>query len=140
MKRRSRAGGEPIKARRRKTATLKRSTAPKDGRRRSSSAATHETEVARLTRELNEAREQQTASSGRVWCNAALAYALACAAETEPARKTHYADRAAGMLRRAWSAGFFRPGAAVRAFAADPNLDAVRAGPAFRRLIADAAG
>ena len=61
MRRRSRAGGEPVKARRRKTATLKRRTAPKAVR--SSSDATHQTEIARVIRERDEALEQQTAIS-----------------------------------------------------------------------------
>jgi two-component system, NtrC family, sensor kinase len=63
MRRRSRAGGEPVKARRRKAATLKRRNAPKTVRRRVSSSAGQETEVARLTRELNQALEQKTATS-----------------------------------------------------------------------------
>ena len=63
MKRRSRAGGEPVKARRRKAVTLKRRNGPKTVRRRSSSAAGQETKVARLARELNEALEQQTATA-----------------------------------------------------------------------------
>src|SRR5271169_4073812 len=63
MRRRSRAGGEPLKARRRKTATLKRRTAPKAGRSRGSSAASEETKVARLTRELNESLQRQAASA-----------------------------------------------------------------------------
>ena len=63
MKRRSRAGGEPVKARRRGAATPKRHSAPKSPRRRSSSAAGQETEVARLTRERDEALEHQTATS-----------------------------------------------------------------------------
>jgi hypothetical protein len=61
MRRRSRAGGEPVKARRRKTATRKRRNGPKAVR--SSSDATHETEIARVIRERDEAREQQTAIS-----------------------------------------------------------------------------
>jgi GAF domain-containing protein len=61
MRRRSRAGGEPAKTRRRKTATLKRRNAPKAVRRLFASG--HEAEVARLTRERNEAVEQQTATS-----------------------------------------------------------------------------
>ena len=52
MRRRSRAGGEPVKTRRRKTAARKRSNAPKAVRHRS--AASQETEVVRLTRERNE--------------------------------------------------------------------------------------
>src|SRR5271170_2183740 len=62
MKRRSRAGGEPVKTPR-KAVTAKRRNAPKSARRRSSSAARQETEVARLTRELNEALEHQNATS-----------------------------------------------------------------------------
>ena len=63
MRRRSRAGGELIKTRRRKTATRKRHNGPKAVRRRSSSAAGREAEVARLARELREALEQQATTS-----------------------------------------------------------------------------
>ncbi len=63
VRRRSKAGGKPVKTRRRKAVTLKRRNAPKAVHRRSSSAASLDTEVARLTRELNEALEQQTATS-----------------------------------------------------------------------------
>ena len=63
MRRRSRAGGEPVKTRRRKAMALKHGSAPKTVRPRSSSAASQETKVARLTRELNEALERQTATS-----------------------------------------------------------------------------
>ena len=55
MRRRSRAGGEPVKPRRRKAATRKRRNGPKTAR--------HETKIARLTHELSEAREQQFATS-----------------------------------------------------------------------------
>jgi GAF domain-containing protein len=63
MRRRSGTSGEPVKARRRKTVTLKRRNAPKAVHRRSSSAAGRETKAARLTRELREALEQQTATA-----------------------------------------------------------------------------
>ena len=63
MRRRSRAGGEPVKTRRRKTVTPKRRNAPKVAHHRELSAAGQETEVARLTKELREAREQQTATA-----------------------------------------------------------------------------
>jgi hypothetical protein len=63
MRRRSRAGGEPIKTRRRKAATLKRGIAPKTVRRRGSSAASLHRQVALLTRERDEALEQQTATA-----------------------------------------------------------------------------
>ena len=59
MKRRSRAGGEPVKMRRRKATMPKRRNVPKAVR--SSSDATHETVVARLTRERDEALQRQTA-------------------------------------------------------------------------------
>src|SRR6516162_319059 len=63
MRRRSRAGGEPAKAQRRKTAAQKSRIAPKAVRRRSSSAAREETKVARLTRERDEAFQQQRATA-----------------------------------------------------------------------------
>jgi two-component system, NtrC family, sensor kinase len=70
MRRRSRAGGEPVKTRRRKTAARKRGYAPKAVRPQSSSALGQEKIVAQLTRERNEALgqlsevlEQQTATS-----------------------------------------------------------------------------
>jgi hypothetical protein len=63
MRRRSRAGGEPVKARRRKVVAVKRGNAPKSAHGRSSSAAGRETQVARLTRELNESLERQAATA-----------------------------------------------------------------------------
>jgi PAS domain S-box-containing protein len=62
MRRRSRAGGGP-EAQRRKTAARKTRITPKAVRPRSPSAAREETKVARLTRERDEALEQQTAAS-----------------------------------------------------------------------------
>ena len=63
MRRRSRAGGEPVKTRRRKTAARKRGNAPKAGRNLSVSIAGQETVVARLTRERDEALEQRAATA-----------------------------------------------------------------------------
>jgi class 3 adenylate cyclase len=63
MRRRTRAGRYPIKARSRNTATLKRRNAPKATRSRSSPTTVKETKVARLTSELQEALAQQTATS-----------------------------------------------------------------------------
>src|SRR6516165_10207443 len=58
MKKRSRAGGKPVKALPRRALNLKpRKASTTLTRRRSASAG--QTEVARLTRELGEAREQQ---------------------------------------------------------------------------------
>jgi hypothetical protein len=61
MGRRSRASSKLAKARSRKARVSQRHTAP--AVRGSSSNGGRETKVARLTRELNEAREQQTASA-----------------------------------------------------------------------------
>jgi class 3 adenylate cyclase/putative methionine-R-sulfoxide reductase with GAF domain len=62
MKRRSKAGREPIKGQRRKTAEPRSRNAPKTVARSKSSVGREDTEVVRLSRELNEAREQQTAT------------------------------------------------------------------------------
>ena len=63
MKRRSRAGGEPIKGRRRKATKRIRGNAPMAPGRSGSSPTGEEAEVARLTHERDEAFEQQTATS-----------------------------------------------------------------------------
>ncbi len=63
MRRRSRAGGDPVKVRRRKTVTLKRRNAPKAVRRRSSSAVGQKTAVARLTRERDESLDREKATA-----------------------------------------------------------------------------
>src|SRR6516225_247749 len=64
MRRRSRAGGKSPKSQRHKVVTPKRRSAPESVGARGSSVAGQETEVARLTRELNEGREQQVATAG----------------------------------------------------------------------------
>ena len=63
MKRRSKAGGEPIKGRRRKTPVPKRRNAPKVEIRTKPSPVAKEKEFARLARERDEVLEQQTAAS-----------------------------------------------------------------------------
>src|SRR6516162_99282 len=63
MRRRSKAAGNPAKSQRRKVVMPKRRSAPESVGARGSSVAGQETEVARLTRELNEAREQQIATA-----------------------------------------------------------------------------
>jgi GAF domain-containing protein len=63
MTRRSRTGGEPAKSRRRKTSGRKSRIAPKAGHPGSTSTANLKTEVARLSRERDEALEQQAATS-----------------------------------------------------------------------------
>ena len=61
MRRRSRAGGEPAKAQRRKTGARKSRIARKGARPRSSSAAGRDAEIARLTPGLDEAFQPQKA-------------------------------------------------------------------------------
>jgi two-component system NtrC family sensor kinase len=63
MRRRSSAGGEPAKAQRRKTRARKSHVTSKAADPKSSSAAREETEVARLTRERDEALQQQRATA-----------------------------------------------------------------------------
>jgi hypothetical protein len=63
MKRRSKIRATAAKARRPKSAKPKRQSVPDDATRLASHAAGGEGELARLTRELNEAREQQMATS-----------------------------------------------------------------------------
>ena len=63
MRRHSRAGGEPIKTRRRKTVTPKRRNAPKVAHNRKSSAADLSKKVALLKRDRDEALEQQKATA-----------------------------------------------------------------------------
>jgi two-component system, NtrC family, sensor kinase len=63
MKSRSGTGGPASKARGRKTVKLKRRNVPNEVARRSPTAASHERDFARLSRELNEAREQQAATA-----------------------------------------------------------------------------
>jgi len=60
MRRRDKAGGKALKTQRRKT--VRRPNAPK-AESRSSPSAGQETIVARLTRELHDAREQRTATA-----------------------------------------------------------------------------
>jgi hypothetical protein len=63
MKKRSRAGGKPAKARPRKALKLKGRKESKAVPRRGSAPAGQETQVAQLTRERDEALEQQAALS-----------------------------------------------------------------------------
>src|SRR6516165_8357679 len=63
MRRRSSAGGQPVKARHRKRSTPKRRNAPKATRNRGASIASQETAVARLTHERDEALLRETANS-----------------------------------------------------------------------------
>ena len=63
MRRRSRSGGEPTKAQRRKTTARKSGVTSKAADPSSSSAARDETQIGRLTRERDEALKQQAATA-----------------------------------------------------------------------------
>ena len=63
MRRRSGTGVKPVKAGHRKSTAPKRPNAPKAARPHNPPAARGETEVARLTRELDDALERETATS-----------------------------------------------------------------------------
>ena len=113
MRRRSRAGDEPVKTRRRKTVTLKRGNAPKPMERRSSVAADQETKVAQLTRErdealeqLSEAFEQQTATSEVLKVISSSPDDLQCVFEAMLANATRLCEAKFGVLYRSEGDGF----------------------------------
>jgi len=110
MKRRSRAGGEPVKPRRRKHASPKRQKAP-----RRSAAAQSETTIGRLTRERDELLEQQTATANLLEIISSSKFDL------QPVLQT--VVNAAVRLCRATSGEIFRLDKGLYRFEVGCNLD-----------------
>ena len=95
MKRRSKAGGKASKARGREALKTKRRDASKTA---SSTASINDAEVARLTRELSEAREQQTATMEVLHLMSGPRADLAHLFDTILANATRLSDANFGML------------------------------------------
>jgi len=115
MKKREKAGGKPAKPRRRETVTLKGRSAPKIARRRKPSAADAHEKIALLTRERDEALEQQTATSEvlRVISHSAFDLQVVFDALVVSVARLCRADRASIRLARN---GFFHHVAKLRLY------------------------
>jgi adenylate cyclase len=107
VRRRSKAGGKPVKTRRRRAVALKRRNAPKAAPRRSPFAAGKDTKVAQLTRELREALEQQTATSEVLQVISSSPGDLQLVFETMLAAAVRICDASFGNIFRRDSEGMY---------------------------------
>src|ERR1700693_4311679 len=98
MRRRSRAGGEPIKTRRRKAATLKRRNAPKALHGRGPSISELQEQLEHRTRELHEALEQPKATAAILHLVSGLHIDLARVFDAIVANATRICDASFGNL------------------------------------------